>query len=239
MRVTSGSVSASRLRAWSSVSAEDNIRRWLTRQQTGCAFAALSASEPARLTMATFEGLATSADIDALFDFAATQSKPAIAVLTRARTEQQVAEQLLELANGDRWRVWRSAVPAGIETDDVFVAMKWRTSAAEELWSSPMGLGPLGAMPATRRAPTTCIAAWPGGRANKFRKKVEPVVHFLDVDLAGYRLSSERYQRLRKQSVKATTEILFDDSASHYRNIAFRLSSAVAEQLRPLPTAET
>lgn len=188
--------------------------------------------------MATFSGIAKPGELDALFDFAAAQSKPAIAVLVGVRTELEVAEQLLALAQGERWHVWRVPRPATLATTDELVGLKWRTPLTPELWSSPMGLGPLGAMPATRRAPYTCIAAWPGGHENKFRKKVEPVVHFLDVDLTGYRLSSERYKRLRKQSEKATTEILFDDSAAHYRNVAFRLSDAVAGVLAPLPNAE-
>jgi hypothetical protein len=188
--------------------------------------------------MATFKGIASASEIDATFDFAAAESKPAIVVLAGARTEASVADQILALANADRWRVWCPPPPTILKTDDIFVALKWKTSSAKELWSSPMGLGPLGAMPATRRAPHTCIAAWTAGHANKFRTKVEPVVHFLDVDLSGYRLSAEKYQSLRKQSVKETTDILFDDSANHYRNVAFRLSSAVAGKLAVLPTAE-
>jgi hypothetical protein len=189
--------------------------------------------------MATFSGIAQPGELDALFDFAAAQGKPAIAVLVGVRTEYQVAEQMVALAGGQRWRVWRVPRPATLDTTDELVGLKWRTSLTPELWSSPMGLGPLGSMPATRRGPYTCIAAWPGGYANKFRKKVDPVVHFLDVDLAGYRLSSAGYKRLRTESEKATTEILFDDSAAHYRNVAFRLSSAVAGVLAPLPNAES
>jgi hypothetical protein len=184
--------------------------------------------------MATFPGVATHGDIDALFDFASAQKRPAIAVLPGIRTEHQVAEQLLELAKGNRWRVRHVPRPDALATDDVFVGLEWQTGTPD-LWSSPMGLAPLGTMPATRRAPYTCIAAWTGGRDNRFKKKIEPLVHFLDVDLTGYRLTSDRYKRLRKDSEKLTAGLLFDDSASHYRNVAFRLSAASAQALSKLP----
>jgi hypothetical protein len=59
-----------------------------------------------------------------------------------------------------------------------------------------MGLGPFGTMPPTRRAPYTVIAAWTGGRENTLRRKVEPVVHFLDVNLSKHRLTTEKYGRV-------------------------------------------
>jgi hypothetical protein len=215
------------------VSAEAHVRRWLASKQTGCGFATQIAKAAAGLTMATFPGVASAAEVDAVFDYAAIQSRPAIVVLPGLRTEAVLADQLLALALGARWRVQVVDAPAGLTTDDVFVSIEWLTSAPDK-WSSPMGLAPFGTMPATRRAPYTCVAAWTGGHANKFRKRVEPVVHFLDVDLSAYRMSAERYNERRKSSVEATSAILFDDDARNYRNVAYRLSRGVAEQLAPL-----
>jgi hypothetical protein len=98
----------------------------------------------------------------------------------------------------------------------------------------------MGTMPATRRAPYTCIAAWTGGHENKHRKKTEAVVHFLDTDLDRYRLSSEKYKELRIESEKDTSALLSNqsDKASYYRNVAFRLSTAVAVRLAALPLVE-
>lgn len=217
------------------MSAAEHVRRWLWRAQTGCAFASLLAKPGRGLAMATFDALATPEQLDTLFDYAAIEHKPAIGVLTAVRNEAQLAAQLLALAAGERWRVRRAPLPRGLESDDVLVSIEWRTASTPDLWSSPMGLAPLGTMPATRRAPYVCIAAWTGGHENAFRKRVEPVVHFLDVDLSPYRLSSERYKRLRKESEKATAAILFDDSASNYRNVAFRLSAAASRTLSALP----
>lgn len=186
--------------------------------------------------MAPFPGIASPADLDSLFDFAAADRRPAIAVLPGVRTEGELATQLITLAAGARWRVRRLQSPVALVTNDVFVSVEWRTSAAPEKWSSPMGLASLGTMPATRRAPYTCIAAWTGGHDNKFYKRRDPVVHFLDVDLSRYRLDADKYAVRKKASEQATTEIMGDDDARHYRNVAFRLSAATAQQLSMLPT---
>jgi hypothetical protein len=190
------------------------------------------------LAIATFDTRATPEQLDTLFDYAAGEHKPALGVLTAVRTERQLAEQLLALAAGERWRVQRVPAPARLTTDDVFVNIEWRTADAK-VWSSPMGLGPFGTMPATRRAPYTVIAAWTGGHENTFRRKVEPVVHFLDTNMSAHRLTATRYTKLTRTSQKATTEMLFDDSARNYRNVAFRLSASVAGKLETLPLAGT
>jgi hypothetical protein len=214
------------------VSAEDRVRRWLGAKQTGCTFASLIANATGGLTMATFREGATADDVDALFDHAASQRKPAIAVFPTLRTEMEVSDQLLALAVGERWSVKRRPNPTGMITEDVLVGIEWQT-AEPALRSSPMGLGPFGTMPVTRRAPYTCIAAWPGGRANKHSQRLrDPTVHFLDVDLSGYRIN---YKARWDNTVRETSEILLDDQSRFYRNVAFRLSSAVAERLATLP----
>lgn len=139
-----------------------------------------------------------------------------------------------------RWRVRRVPAPHGLDTDDVLVGIEWETAAAG-LFSSPMGFASLGTMPVTRRAPYTCIASWTGGHENKHRKKVEPIVHFLDSDLSQYRLSADRYKALRLNSERDTSALLSNqnDKASYYRNVAFRLSAAASGQLASLPFANS
>ncbi|MBX3160071.1 MAG: hypothetical protein KF773_29150 [Deltaproteobacteria bacterium] len=218
------------------MSAEEHVRQWLGRLGTGCLFAARLAKAKGGLAMAPFPTPATPTALDAVFDYAAGEHKPVLAVLTAVRTEVALAEQLLALADGERWRVRRVVTPASLTTDDIFVSIEWRT-ANPDVWSSPMGLGPFGTMPPTRRAPYTVVAAWTGGHENTFRRKVEPVVHFLDVSLSNHRLTQDKYADMTKESRKATTEMLLDDSAGNYRNVAFRLSASVGAMLEALPVA--
>lgn len=224
------------------MSVEDHIRSWLARRNTGCWFAAKLAQESKRngLLLATFQGHTSPREIDAFFMLAGGQHLPAIAIFPNIRTEQQLADQLLVFAAGERWRVRRVPPPKGLETDDVLVGIEWETATAG-LNSSPMGFASLGTMPVTRRAPYTCIAAWTGAHENKHRKKTEPVVHFLDTDLGQYRLSAERYKELRLNSERDTSALLSNQNerASYYRNVAFRLSAAVGEQLATLALAQS
>lgn len=217
-------------------SAQDHIRTWLARRMTGCVFAALAAKTRDRILMAPFSGIASVDEIDGVFELAAVQRLPAIVILPGVRTESQVADQLLVLSRGARWRVRRVPEPAGLDTDDIFIGLEWQTPDAG-VWSSPMGLAPLGTMPPTRRAPYTCIAAWTGPRLNAFREGTDPVVHFLDSDLTRYRLNAEKYNKHRRASVEETRALLLSDKAKNYRNVAFRLSVAVAEKLSTLPLA--
>ena len=182
------------------MSVEDHIRSWLARRNTGCWFAAKLAKESKRngLLLATFPGLASPTEIDAFFLLAGGQHLPAIAIFPNLRTEHELADQLLVFEAGERWRVRRVPAPAGLDTDDVLLGIEWET-ATTGLYSSPMGFASLGTMPVTRRAPYTCLAAWTGGHENKHRKKIEPVVHFLDSDLSQYRVSAERYKQLAPQ----------------------------------------
>lgn len=213
----------------------DHVRAWLARKMTGCSFAALQAKRPDGVLLAPFPAVASVADIDSVFELAGARRLPAIVILPGLRTELQLVEQLLALAKSPRWRVRRVPIPGGLETDDVFVGLEWKT-AAPDLWSSPMGLAPFGTMPATRRAPYTCIAAWTGPRMNTFRKGVDKTVHFLDADLSRYGLNADKYKTHRKASVKATTDFLVGDSATNYRNVAFRLSANAATALAAIPT---
>lgn len=203
---------------------------------TGCSFAGLAAKREGGILMAPFPGIASVAKLDEVLEYAGTQRLPAIVVLPGIRTEDQLVDQLLVLVAGKRWRVYRVPTPAGLETDDVFVGLEWLT-ATPDLWSSPMGLAPLGTMPPTRKAPYTCIAAWTGERLNRFRKGADPVVHFLDADLSQYRLNDKTYGKHRTESVNATRAILLADKAGNYRNVAFRLSASAAGRLAALPLA--
>ena len=196
------------------------------------------AKESNGLLLATFQGSTSCREIDAFFLLAGGQHLPAIAIFPNIRTEQQLADQLLVFAVGERWRVRRVPAPEDLDTDDVLVGIEWET-AIVGLHSSPMGFAALGTMPITRRAPYTCIAAWTGGHENKHRKKIDPVVHFLDSELGQYRLSADRYRALRLNSERDTSDLLSgqNDKASYYRNVAFRLSALVSDQLAALPRA--
>jgi hypothetical protein len=222
------------------MSIEDQVRSWLARRNTGCWFAALLATESKRdrLAMATFPDAASPDQIDPLFDYAGGKKLPALAIILGVRTESELVDQLLLLTSGSRWSVRRVPVPLGMNTDDVLVGIEWATTGGTR--SSPMGFATLGTMPVTRRAPFTCIAGWTGGHDNVYRKKTEPVVHFLDADLTGVVRDARHYSSLTTKSVKETTAMLANenDHARNYRNVAFRLSSAASAALHDLATLE-
>jgi hypothetical protein len=90
-----------------------------------------------------------------------------------------------------------------------------------------MGFGPFGTMPATRRAPYTCLATWPGAHENPHRTRYEErVVDFLDSAPASLLTKSE-YKKLWAASIEGTTALLSDppDDANFCRVVAFRLSA--------------
>jgi hypothetical protein len=214
------------------VSAEDHVRQWLGQNLTGCSFSGLIANKPGGLVMATFRAKASPEELDHVFDLAAGQSLPVVAVFPELRTEKQISEQLMELSDGERWRVWRVPIlPSSTRTTS---SSAWNGRRQQPYghhrWNSP-----LGTMPVTRRAPYTCIAAWTGGHQNKFRRMKDQVVHFLDVDLTAYNLDADKYKKRTVASKQATTAILLNDKASYYRNVAFRLSASVKDQLAALP----
>lgn len=162
-----------------------------------------------------------------MFDFAAGEHLPAIAIFPAIRTEGELVEQLRLLETGDRWEISREDVE-DLVTDDVLVGIRWRTVSG--LISQPMGFGPFSTMPVTRRAPYICLATWPGEHENPHRKKFEPqMIDFLDSALPEV-LTSEEYKGNWNSSTKRTAELLSEsqDSSTFYRRAAFRLSAAVA-----------
>jgi hypothetical protein len=168
-------------------------------------------------------------EVDGLFDFAAGEHMPAIAVFPAIRTEAQLIDQLRLLETGDRWEISREVVK-GLVTEDVLVGIRWTT--AQQLMSLPMGFGPFVTMPVTRRAPYVCLATWPGGHENPHRKKYQPKsVDFLD-SAPSEPLSADEYKRVWDGSTKRTAELLSEsqDDPNFYRRVAFRLSSNVAHR---------
>jgi hypothetical protein len=164
-----------------------------------------------------------------MFDFAAGEHRPAIAVFPAIRTEADLAEQLHRLETGDRWQLSREVVD-GLVTEDVLVGVRWTTRAG--LVSQPMGFGPFPTMPVTRRAPYICLATWPGGHENPHRRRFEPhMIDFLDSALREP-LTSDEYKRVWNSSTERTTELLSEsrDNSSVYRRVAFRLSAAMSTQ---------
>jgi hypothetical protein len=201
---------------------------------TGCKFAARIAHEPQQILTVAFPGLAEEADLTGFFEAGRVAKLPAIAIFTSIRTETALMKQLAVLGVGDRWRI-SEVVPDGVTTEDVFVGVDWKVR--DGLVSSVMGFGPFATMPVTRRAPYVCVAAWPGEHDNPNWTRFEKdVVHFLDTDLSGLKLTKPKYQALTKSSIAATKDLLSDppDDARYYRRAAFRLSSTMRSALRSL-----
>lgn len=206
------------------------VRKWLATGFTGCGFAQSFAGKSHLLLGAVDQNVQADA-INAIFDLAAAEHLPAIAIFPAIRTEGQLLDQLLLLArNSTRWMLTREVVH-GLVTDDVLLGLQWNT--ADGLQSLPMGFAPFGTMPVTRRAPYVCLATWPGGHENPHRKKFDPnVVDFLDAALPEP-LSAAHYKELRDNSVKRTGELMSEshDNPNYYRRVAFRLSATVANRI--------
>ena len=214
------------------MSADEHLRQWLAEGMTGCQFAKPIAQRRERIVTSMFSGLTPEVDVSRTFEVGTATRLPAIAIFTGIRTEEQLVEQLRILSRGPRWGITREH-PDGLETDDVMIGMTWQVR--EGVASSPMGFGPFGTMPVTRRAPYVCIAAWPGGHDNPYWKRYEEhIVHFLDTDLSALRLSKAKYKSLTDISKSTTEQLLseLNDAARFYRRTAFRLRAAVAESLR-------
>ena len=216
------------------MAAKEHLRQWLAEGMTGCQFAKLIAQDKDRVLRVTFPGLASAADVTRVFQLGAAGRLPAIAIFTGIRTEEQLVEQLMLLARGDRWTITEEH-PEGLVTDDVLVGIEWKIR--EGLASSIMGLAPFATMPVTRRSPYVCLAGWPGEHDNPHWKKFEPsIVHFLDADLSRLGLNPQKYRSLNKASIDATKDLLAElgDDARHYRRAAFRVQQSAGDSLRRL-----
>ncbi|HEY4243777.1 MAG TPA: hypothetical protein VGM88_28385 [Kofleriaceae bacterium] len=150
------------------------------------------------------------------------------------RSEAQLVDYLLELKRDPRWSFTREH-PAGLETEDVLVGIRWQVDDA--VATLPMGFAPFATMPVTRRAPYVCLAAWPGGHENpRWTRFDAEAVHFLDADLSALQLDDERYREWWRKSRDAAHGLLAEtaDDAAFYRSAAFRLSAAMAGRARKL-----
>ena len=202
------------------------IGRWLGSGFTGCGFAQ-SFANGSHILLSDVGANAPPEAIDEIFETAAEDEIPGVAIFPTIKTEEQLVEQLKLLAPGKRWAVRRVDVD-GLTTEDLLIGLQWTTSNG--FVSLPMGFGPLVTMPVTRRAPYVCIATWPGGRGNPHRKKPKKgIVDFLDSALPKP-LSNEEYKAAWDDSVKRTGELLSEqhDNPNYYREVAFRLSAAAA-----------
>lgn len=216
------------------MAAEEHVRDWLTRFLTGCHFASALARRRDGVLFGRYVEPTSGVALDALFDVAATRHVPAVAVFPQIRTESELVAQLGLLLADERWSL-SIEHPTGLDTDDVLVGLRWRTSGG--LSSAVMGLAPLMTMPLTRRAPHVCLAAWTGGHENPRVKRRPPdSVDFLDASLDDLDLDATKYKRRWNESVADTTELLSDppDAASNYRSVAFRLGAEVRGRVEQL-----
>lgn len=205
---------------------DEHVRLWLARGFTGCRFASSFASAN-QVLFGSFDGVAEAEQLDAIFDTAAATNLPAVAILTSIRTEADLLGQLVRLRDGTRWRVTREMVET-LAMEDLLVGIQWINPSGRR--SLPMGFGPFGTMPVTRRAPFVCIATWPGDHENPHRTRYEDgVVDFLDSAPAAA-LSKLEYRKLWNASVEGTRKLLSEpaDDANNYRRVAFRLSPEAA-----------
>jgi hypothetical protein len=219
------------------VSAEDEaasaIASWFRRSFAKCAFAAHLANQGDILVSAMGEPENDPAQVGASFDAAAEAQQVGVVVFPRFRTADDVARLLAKLREDVRWNVERRAWRGQQQPDALPLSIGFRTTGG--LVSDVMGLGPIGTMPVTRRAPYAALVAWAGGSSNPFMKAPpDGSIGFVNVRATEDR---ELYDALMEKSNDLTAAAFADppEDAVWLRKVAFILpTTAVARYLPDL-----
>lgn len=156
---------------------------WLRANITGCLFATRFAAEstgrirPIVLTGAT-AATHLGEQLEPVLRDAAAHSEAILAIFPDLRSPEDVARLIDALSRDTAWSCsevqWRE-----YPREDLLISLEWSTPSGH--MTSAMGLGPLGSMPITRRAPYMAIALWPGGQENPFRQEPRKRVSLADM----------------------------------------------------------
>jgi hypothetical protein len=207
--------------------------RWLRAGITGCEFARVFAKGPApgdvRL-MVIRNALRQSSAADRVEETllkAAADHAAVLFVFPDLRYDEEVADLAAALSRHPSWNLWEPAWPEGSMRDDVLVALEWTTPSKHV--SNALGLGPMGAMPVTRRSPFVALVVWPGGHENPYRNVQYKRVGVADMKHSLSRATHDAYWDISQKNKLAHTSEETVSAARH--EVTFCLRAEVRSRL--------
>lgn len=203
--------------------------------QTGCMFASRlavdSQDETRKPQLIVAPGLPAQ-DFTGFFESCAQKEKPAMVLLPKIRTQEEVVDFLNELGALPKWTCQVVDVE-GYPFPDALVQVRW--DAPNGMKSEAMGFAPFSIMPVTRRAPYVALALWPGSSLDDserlYPRKEDGVMEFLDT---AHPFAADEIQDFKDDSLAMTKQLFQNppgDNKEFYRQAAFVLSSDVARGL--------
>ena len=217
---------------------EEHFREWLKGGLTGCRFAKMLAKKRPRIRVDFYSpfGLFDHDEAAAFIDGTVARDVVAILLFPAIRTAAATADLLLHLSKSERWKVVAEPWRSGFEKADALpFGLRWKTST-DCIECDAMGLGPIGTMPVTRRAPYVAIVIWGGPHKNDHVKKGPRV----GVASAPTDLDPKKHDRMMKLSdarVRALLGVEPPEHAAWLRRIGFILPISSSKRLqRGLPS---
>jgi hypothetical protein len=212
---------------------------WLRANITGCLFATRFATEnTGRIRQVVLTGALAAShltqQLDPVLRDAAAHSEAILAIFPDLRAPEHVA-QLLDSLSRDA--AWSCAEIAWKEhpREDLLLSLEWTTPNGHR--TSAMGLGPLGTMPLTRRAPYVAIALWPGGQENPFRQEPRKRVSLADMP---HSLTEEVHATFWEKTEENKARYLAGQEEGAARpRVTFCLPSSVRPLIRTLEPPPT
>lgn len=208
--------------------------RWLRAGMTGCEFARVFAKQPAPgevrpvVVRSSLSEPRVGEILDLIFQKAASESAAVLTIFPDLRYDEDVADLASALSSHHAWTLWQPAWPAEAQRDDVLVALDWTTPSGHS--SSALGLGPMGSMPVTRRAPFVGLVVWPGAHDNPWREVTYKRVGVADMRHSLTKAKHQMYWQASQQNKASYTAEELVTAARH--EVTFCLRGDVRSRLR-------
>jgi hypothetical protein len=207
--------------------------RWLRADITGCEFARVFAKKPApadvrAVVMRNALGQKPVVeDLEQILSSAAAERAVALTIFPDLRYDEDVADLATSIASHPSWNVWEPKWPEGANRDDVLVALDWTTPSGHV--SNALGLGPLGAMPVTRRSPFVALVVWPGAHENPYREVTYKRVGVADMKHSLTKAKHDAYwEKSQHNKILHTSE---ESISAARHDVSFCLRSSVRSRL--------
>ena len=207
--------------------------RWFRAGMTGCEFARVFARQPAPgevRSVVVRHALETPPVADILEPIllrAAAEHAAVLSIFPDLRHDEEVADLVTSFSSHQSWTVWEPKWGTDAQRDDVLIALDWMTPSKHV--SNALGLGPLGAMPVTRRAPFVGIVLWPGAHENPHRNVNYRRVGVADMKHSLSRAKHKTYWDRSQQNKTAYTSEEHVNAARH--DVTFCLRGDVRSRL--------
>lgn len=207
--------------------------RWLRAGMTGCEFARVFAKQPAPAEVRTVVarnalGEPPIAEIlEPTLIKAASESAAVLTIFPDLRYDEEVADLAANLSLHPSWTLWEPAWPPDAQRDDVLVALDWTTPSKHV--SNALSLGPMGAMPVTRRAPFVGLVVWPGAHENPHREVRYKRVGVADMKHSLSKAKHDAYWEASQRNKTAYTGEELVNAARH--DVSFCLRREVRGRL--------